>query len=70
MKVKKCLASYIMVKWQNVSVRERASKMAGQVKVLAVNPYDLSSVPSTHMMKGENRFPQVSSTCILCKTSK
>lgn len=35
--------------------------MAQQVKELAAKTDHLSSIPGTHMMKEENRFPQLSS---------
>lgn len=35
------------------------SKMAGSVKVFAAKPEDLSSIPRTHIVKGENQLPQI-----------
>lgn len=34
-------------------------KMAQQIKVLTIKPEKQSSTPQTHVVKGQNRLPQV-----------
>lgn len=46
-----------MVDFQNSYLR--TIKMAQWVKVFAAKPEDLSSIPGTYMIKGENLLPKV-----------